>query len=31
MEVHPETPDQMAPVTGNIIVRTFDELSPDDF
>ena len=27
MEAHPETPGQMAPVTGNIKVRIFDEIS----
>ena len=27
MEAHPETPGQMALVTGNIKVRIFDEIS----
>ena len=27
MEAHPETPGQMAPVTGNIKVRIFDIIS----
>jgi hypothetical protein len=31
MEARPETPDQMAPVTGNNNFRTFDEISPDGF
>ena len=26
MEAHPETPGQMAPVTGNIKVHIFDEI-----
>ena len=28
MEARPETPDQMDPVTGNVKIRIFDEISP---